>query len=75
MPIREYECEDCGYQEEMLSLSKKEEAKVYRECPKCEGRMKRVISAPNHIIDGYSYKNLYGLKGDKNGKEKKPKDK
>ena len=75
MPIYEYECENCGRLVEHLLTSKEAKITTVLECGKCGGPMKKVISASNHAIKGYSYKNLYGLKGDKNGKKKKPKDK
>lgn len=73
MPIYEYECKDCGRRREILH--KTIPVTDTNICDKCNGIMKRVMSAVNHTIDGYSYKNLYGLKGNKNGKEDKTKPK
>lgn len=74
MPIYEYECENCGRTVEHLFTQREVRTLTFLECGKCKGRMKKIISAANHNIKGYSYKNRYGLKGEKS-KKYKPKDK
>jgi putative FmdB family regulatory protein len=74
MPIYEFKCDKCDRLVEHLLTSKEAKITTVLECGKCGGAMKKIISAPNHTIKGFSYKNLYGLKGNKNGKkEDKPK--
>lgn len=43
MPIYEYECRDCGHRFERLQ--KVTDRKV-RTCPKCKGKVERLVSAP-----------------------------
>jgi putative FmdB family regulatory protein len=66
MPIYEFECESCGHKKEILILKKSDMKGSHKlGCDKCKGMYKKVMSAPNHNIEGYSYKNGYGLRGNK----------
>lgn len=72
MPIYEFECEACGYRKEILILKESDLKGSHKlGCDKCKGMMKKVLSAPNIDVKGYSYKNLYGLKKNNKGKKKK----
>lgn len=42
MPTYEYECQACGYRFEQLQSIKAEPIKI---CPKCQGNVKRLLSA------------------------------
>ena len=43
MPIYEYQCQDCGHKLEVLHRVSNPPKK---RCPKCGGRLKKMISAP-----------------------------
>jgi len=47
MPTYEYKCEDCGYKFEKFQSMKD---KPIEKCPKCEGRVRRLISGGGGII-------------------------
>jgi putative FmdB family regulatory protein len=47
MPTYEYKCEDCGYTFEKFQNMKD---KSIEKCPKCEGRVRRLISGGVGII-------------------------
>lgn len=52
MPIYEYRCETCGYQfERMQSFS----ADPLRECPRCQGTVRRVIAPVGVIFKGSGF--------------------
>ena len=64
MPIYEYTCTNCGISLEYLVLSINKDK--LQDCPVCDHKMKRVISAPNFKLkdgksgwakDGYGDKN------------------
>jgi len=71
MPIYEFKCQSCGHEKEILMLKESDWKGSHKlGCDKCKGVYKKVMSAPNHKIEGYSYKNSYGLRGKKDGKTK-----
>lgn len=45
MPTYEYYCEKCGVFEEFHSIST-----ALTECPKCQGKVRRLISRNNNVI-------------------------
>lgn len=47
MPTYEYECEKCGYRFERFQNMKDEPLKT---CPKCKGRLRRLIGPGSGII-------------------------
>lgn len=47
MPTYEYQCENCGYKFEKLQKMSDEPIK---KCPKCEGRVKRLIGTGIGVI-------------------------
>jgi putative FmdB family regulatory protein len=47
MPTYEYKCEDCGYTFEKFQAMRD---KALTKCPKCEGRVRRLISGGGGII-------------------------
>jgi len=47
MPTYEYRCGDCNYQFEAFQSIKAEPVK---ECPKCKGAVRRLISSGNGLI-------------------------
>jgi putative FmdB family regulatory protein len=47
MPTCEYKCEDCGYKFEKFQNMKD---KPLDKCPKCEGKVRRLISGGGGII-------------------------
>lgn len=75
MPTYEYECEKCGYRFDVFqSITEK----PLRECPECEGRLRRLIGSGGAIIfrgSGFyatDYRSEEYKK--KSGKENKPAD-
>jgi len=64
MPLYEYECSKCKTRHERLvSRIPKSGTRSYVRCDECGSRMKRVISASNFSVSGYSAKTHYGLRG------------
>jgi len=64
MPMYEYKCEQCGFNFERLQ---KVSEKPIKKCPKCGGKVKRLIGSNINIIfkgSGF-YVNDYG-KGSRN---------
>lgn len=49
MPTYEYQCESCGHQ---FEKSQKISADPIKVCPVCEGKVKRLISGGNFILNG-----------------------
>lgn len=49
MPTYEYECQDCWHRFEKVQAFGEEPVTT---CPKCEGEVKRVISAPAVVFKG-----------------------
>lgn len=49
MPTYEYLCEKCGY---VFEASQKITDEPLKECPKCDGAVKRLISSGNFILKG-----------------------
>jgi putative FmdB family regulatory protein len=47
MPTYEYECQECGHQFERFQLMS---ARPLTSCPKCKGKVKRLISGGAGII-------------------------
>ncbi len=43
MPIYDYRCENCGYENSFLQ---KMNEQPFTKCPKCGGKFKRLVSAP-----------------------------
>lgn len=69
MPIYEFECAKGHITSDLVKLDTKSV-----KCKTCGQLAKKIISVPAEpVIEGYSYKNLYGLKGKK--KKEKPKKK
>ena len=73
MPTYEYKCDECGYKfEEFQSMT----AVPLDLCPKCEGAVRRLISAGNGLIfkgSGFyitDYKNSNGSTNGSSSKEK-----
>jgi putative FmdB family regulatory protein len=59
MPIYEYVCNKCKKAFEFFHLRQDEVA----ECPECKSKeVTKQVSAPDHVINGASAKNNYGLK-------------
>jgi putative FmdB family regulatory protein len=69
MPTYDYVCEDCGYQfEEFQSIT----AKPLAKCPKCRGRIRRLIGGGNGFLfkgSGF-YATDYRSDSYKNAKQK-----
>ncbi len=49
MPIHEYECENCGYQFEVLQKIKD---RPLKRCERCGGRLRRLISQTSFVLKG-----------------------
>ena len=49
MPIYEYECTECGHNEEVLQRFSDE---PLSECPKCHGKMKKLMSMNSFQLKG-----------------------
>jgi putative FmdB family regulatory protein len=63
MPIYEYQCKECGYIFEEVTL-KMEPTKISTECPVCNERgntgiAKRILSKGSFIVNGYNASNGY----------------
>ncbi|NOR27647.1 MAG: zinc ribbon domain-containing protein [Lutibacter sp.] len=58
MPIYILRCKNCEREIEELVFNKD---KIFK-CNNCGTVMKKVMSASNFVINGYSEKNSYGLK-------------
>ena len=75
MPIYEYLCEKCGH---AFDVMQKITDKPLNKCPKCEGKLKKLISQSSFILKGSGwYVTDYTRKGkgeEKEKKEKKEKD-
>lgn len=53
MPLFDYQCESCGYKEEVLQSIKEEPLK---ECPKCKKQtFKKLISPSSFILKGKGF--------------------
>lgn len=48
MPVYEYKCGKCGHIFEKLVLQEKEEEEL--RCPKCKGKVERVMSVPQEPV-------------------------
>jgi len=65
MPIYEYECRKCG----PFEVTQRITEKALRRCPKCKGKVSRLLSAPSFQFKGSGwYVTDYASKG---GSEKK----
>lgn len=61
MPLHEYECKKCGHRFEKIHKFSDEPIKV---CPKCEGEVEQLLSAPAVRFKGAGwYVNDYAKKG------------
>lgn len=47
MPTYEYKCEDCGYKFEKFQAMRD---KTLKKCPKCDGKVRRLISGGGGVI-------------------------
>lgn len=74
MPIYEFKCSTCGHKKEIL-IVKQSDLKGSNKlgCEKCKGIYKKIISAPNHHIHGFSEANGYSHKKTVRKKDKKDK--
>lgn len=60
VPIYDYKCGRCKKQYEYFHVNSQDKKAV---CPHCGSNdAKKLPSAPNHVINGASAKNNYGLK-------------
>jgi putative FmdB family regulatory protein len=71
MPIREFECEDCGHLTEYIMFHKSKLTAI--KCEECGGKAKLVeISVSNFNVKGFNAKNRYShVKDNKKKKDKK----
>ncbi len=71
MPLYEYECSDCGHEFEVMQKASDPRK---TKCPKCGGRLRKVISAPALQFKGQGwYITDYARKtGGKESKYKSP---
>ena len=68
MPLYEYKCKQCGHRFERIQSYSAEDAK---ECPVCQGKVERLISAPAVQFKGSGfYSTDYGAKPPAGGKSK-----
>ena len=74
MPIYEYECQKCGARLERIQ---KFSDPILTECPKCKGRLKKLISNTSFVLKGTGwYVTDYARKDSGgNGKKEKPAEK
>ncbi|MCL5673131.1 MAG: zinc ribbon domain-containing protein [Deltaproteobacteria bacterium] len=49
MPIREYKCSDCG---EITEVIQKINEKPLEKCPKCGGKLEKLISNSSFVLKG-----------------------
>lgn len=63
MAIYEYKCTECGKISTRYTNVSSELKNVH--CDHCGEFASKVISAPNFIVNGYSYKNGYSIGGQK----------
>ena len=49
MPIREYKCSDCG---EITEVIQKINEKPLEKCPKCDGKLEKLISNSSFVLKG-----------------------
>jgi len=66
MPVYEFECQDCGEIFEVICIK----SQTHADCPECRGlekpgRGRRILSAANFAIKGYSTKNNYSERKNK----------
>jgi putative FmdB family regulatory protein len=60
MPIYTYRCDKCGSSYELLGKMEVEDPKDFTpECFMCGAALRKVPSAPNFTVKGYSAKNGY----------------
>ena len=70
MPIYEFQCEEGHITSDLVKMGT--ETNKCKTCGKPAQKIMSVTADP--VIEGYSYKNLYGLGGDKKKKKKDKKD-
>ena len=70
MPVYDYKCEKCGVFEIEQRISEKPLSK----CPKCRGKVKRLISAPGIVFKGSGF-HVTDYKKEKPKKEHKKQEK
>ncbi|SFL39156.1 FmdB family zinc ribbon protein [Halanaerobium salsuginis] len=51
MPTYLYECENCGRFEEFQNITDD----ALEKCPKCDGKVKRIIGAPGIVFKGSNF--------------------
>lgn len=66
MPTYEYECEKCGYKFEVFQSMT---AEALKKCPKCKGKIRRLIGAGAGLI--FKGSGFYATDYKKNKKEEK----
>ncbi|BBB32867.1 FmdB family regulatory protein [Thermotomaculum hydrothermale] len=52
MPIYEYRCDNCGYQNSVLQKVNEQPLTI---CPKCGGNFRRLVSAPSIRFKGSGF--------------------
>jgi len=77
MPIYEYKCEDCSGE---FEIEQKISDKPLKKCPKCGGKVKRLISNTSFVLKGsgwyltdYARKGKSGEKPEKESKSEEKK--
>lgn len=69
MPIYDYQCEDCKHSFETFQTMTE---KNLTECPRCGGKLTKLISPPNIVFKGEGfYVNDYGKKEAKRKEEER----
>ncbi len=58
MPVYNFYCKECKIEQDYMMKNWEEKAL----CPKCGKEMKKNMSLTNFKVNGYNYKNNYGLK-------------
>ena len=65
MPVYEYECQKCG---DVLEVSQRISDTPLKDCPRCTGTLKKIISATAfHLKGGGWYSDGYSAACEKNG--------
>ncbi len=60
MPIHEYACKKCKLTTEVITFRKDEEKDI--RCPKCKGKVKKIMSTFNYEMNGFNEGNGYSKK-------------
>ncbi|UCG77805.1 MAG: FmdB family transcriptional regulator [Nitrospirota bacterium] len=72
MPIYEYKCSDCS--EEMEFIQKFSDDPI-EECPKCKGRLEKLISANSFVLKGSGWYKTDYVSGSQKSEQSDSKDK